>query len=67
MCQRDAVYTDLMKALTILRIVDDKTPKTKVFHAMWLLETKQLKVGFNINVSPTEIERYYCVAHKTLS
>lgn len=50
-CQRVAVYTDLLRALHILRIIDEKTQKPKIFYAMWLLETKQLKVGYNINVS----------------
>lgn len=50
MTQRVAVYEDLYRALGILRIIDDKTPTSRVFHAMWLLENKKLKSGFNINV-----------------
>lgn len=48
--QRLAVYEDLQRALRMLRIVDDKTAQPNVFHAMWLLENRRLKSGFNINV-----------------
>lgn len=48
--QRKAVYEDLLSALHTMRIVNGKTPTANVFHAMWLLENKQLALGFNINV-----------------
>lgn len=51
MSQRTAVYEDLKAALQIMHIINDKTPAANVFYAMWLLENKQLTVGFNINVS----------------
>lgn len=50
MTQRIAVYDDLLHALKIMRIVDEKTQKSRIFHAMWLLETKRLYLGYNINV-----------------
>ncbi|XP_019528560.2 TBC1 domain family member 7 [Aedes albopictus] len=49
MTQREAVYEDLLRALQVMRIVDDKTPKPKVLYAMWLLETKQLCLGYDLN------------------
>lgn len=55
MIQRIAVYQDLLKVLKTLRIIDDKTPKSKMFYAMWLLENKYLTVGFNFNVSTIPI------------
>lgn len=50
MTQREAVYDDLLRALQVMRIVDDKTPKPRVLYAMWLLETKQLCLGYDLNV-----------------
>lgn len=57
MTQREAVYEDLLRALQVMRIVDDKTPKPKVLYAMWLLETKQLCLGYDLNV------RHYLMIH----
>lgn len=51
MAQRVAVFDDLYRALRVLRIIDDKTLPSRVFHTMFLLENKKLKSGFNINVS----------------
>lgn len=50
MAQKNAVFEDLQHALKIMGIVDEKTSKSKVFHAMWLLENKRLQIGININV-----------------
>ncbi|XP_055630478.1 TBC1 domain family member 7 isoform X2 [Toxorhynchites rutilus septentrionalis] len=52
MTQREAVYNDLLRALHVIRIIDERTPKHKVLYAMWLLETKQLCLGFDLNESP---------------
>lgn len=57
--QLTAVYQDLLKALQIMRITSDgkdegtlvPMTKSKIFYAMFLLENKQLHLGFNINVS----------------
>ncbi|XP_053687845.1 TBC1 domain family member 7 [Sabethes cyaneus] len=49
MTQREAVYNDLQRALQVLRVVDEKTPKHRVLYAMWLLETKQLCLGYDLN------------------
>lgn len=57
--QRTAVYQDLLKALQIMRITTDSKDggttvtmaKSRIFYAMFLLENKQLHLGFNINVS----------------
>ena len=51
MIQRRAIYEDLHRALTIMKYIDEKTSKNKVFHAMWLLETKSLLTTVNIEVS----------------
>jgi hypothetical protein len=50
MTQRKAVYGDLLHALKVMRIIDEKTQKCRVFYAMWLLETKKLRLGLNINI-----------------
>uniref|UniRef100_A0A336N1M4 TBC1 domain family member 7 n=1 Tax=Culicoides sonorensis TaxID=179676 RepID=A0A336N1M4_CULSO len=53
--QRTAVYQDLLRALQIMRITSDSKDgtvtmsKSKIFYAMFLLENKQLHLGFNIN------------------
>lgn len=44
------VYEDLLRALKVLRLIDDKTSKSRIFYAMWLLENRKLKAGVNINV-----------------
>jgi len=54
--QRTQVYVDLLSALQIMRIIDDGKggvimQKSKIFYAMFLLENKQLHLGFNINTS----------------
>lgn len=56
--QLTAVYQDLVKALQIMRITTDSkdeettvtSSKSRTFYAMFLLENKQLHLGFNINV-----------------
>lgn len=48
--QRLAVYNYLLHALQVLRVVDETTAKSKIFYAMYLLENKNLKSGFNVNV-----------------
>lgn len=62
--QRTQVYQDLLKALQIMRIIDDGKggvimSKSKIFYAMFLLENKQLHLGFNINVSFFFTFRFY--------
>ena len=51
MTQRKDIYRDLRKALMVMRYIDEKTPKNRVFYAMWLLETRSLASGTNIYVS----------------
>ena len=55
--QRVAVYNDLLKALKIMRIVDETTPTSRVLYAMWLLEKKQLYLGRDITVSVQERQK----------
>jgi len=49
--QRTIIYQDLHRALVIMRIINETVTKAKVFHAMWLLENKQLYLGLNISHS----------------
>jgi TBC1 domain family member 7 len=49
--QKKEIYDDLQRALTCMGYIDEKTPKNRVFYAMWLLETRQLPTGMNIYVS----------------
>uniref|UniRef100_A0A1B0GMI1 TBC1 domain family member 7 n=1 Tax=Phlebotomus papatasi TaxID=29031 RepID=A0A1B0GMI1_PHLPP len=52
MTQRKAVYMDLLRALKMMRLVDEaKMPKSRIFYAMWLLETKRLQLGCNISTA----------------
>lgn len=51
MIQRQEVYDDLNNALRVMNIINDQTPTSNAFYAMWLLENKQLRLGLNINVS----------------
>uniref|UniRef100_A0A1B0CL08 TBC1 domain family member 7 n=1 Tax=Lutzomyia longipalpis TaxID=7200 RepID=A0A1B0CL08_LUTLO len=52
MIQRKAVYTDLLRALKIMKLIDEvKMPKSRILYAMWLLETKRLPLGCNISTS----------------
>lgn len=46
--QRRKEYFDLLHALQVMRIVDDKTPKPQMFLAMWLLQTGQLNYNTNL-------------------
>lgn len=46
--QRRKEYSDLLHALQVMRIIDDKTPKHQMFLAMWLLQTGQL--NYNVNL-----------------
>lgn len=50
MAQMSMVYEDLFRALKVLRLIDDKTSKSRIFYAMWLLEKRKLKPGINIHV-----------------
>lgn len=51
MSQKKEIFNDLTRALDVMRIVDEKTPKNIVFYAMWLLETRQLRNSTALNVS----------------
>lgn len=51
MQQKKETYEDLTRALEVMRYVDDRTPKSKVFYAMFLLETKKLSTSVNLYVS----------------
>lgn len=42
MMQRTEIFQISQRALKIMKYIDDKTPKNKVFYAMWLLEHKAL-------------------------
>lgn len=50
MQQKKETYDDLIRALEVMRYIDDRTPKSKVFYAMFLLETKKLNNYVNVNV-----------------
>lgn len=50
MNQKRDIYNDLQRALTVMKYIDEKTPRNRVFYAMWLLETRQLAKGTNIYV-----------------
>lgn len=64
--QLSAIYQDLIKALQIMRITTDNKDgattlamsKSKIFYAMFLLENKQLHLGFNINVNIFEYQKF---------
>ena len=51
MNQKRDIYNDLNHALEVMRYIDEKTPKNRVFYAMWLLEKRALARGTNIYVS----------------
>lgn len=51
LAQRTEVYDDLLRALQVMSIVNERTPVPNVFYAMWLLENRQLSLSANINVS----------------
>lgn len=50
MKQKKESYLDLLHALKIMRYIEDKTPQSQVFLAMFLLETRSLKAGINLGV-----------------
>lgn len=50
MTQRSEVYEDLLRALHVMNIVNDQTPISNTFYAMWLLENRQLSLSVNIKV-----------------
>lgn len=49
--QKKETYNDLIRALTVMRFIDDRTPRSKVFYAMWLLENRALANGTFIYVN----------------
>jgi len=53
MNQKKDIYNDLNRALEVMRYIDEKTPKNRVFYAMWLLETRALGNGVNIHRDAT--------------
>lgn len=50
LAQRTEVYDDLLRALQVMKVVNESTPVSNVFYAMWLLENRQLSLSPNINV-----------------
>lgn len=51
LAQRTEVYEDLLRALKVMNVVNERTPVPNIFYAMWLLENRQLSLSANINVS----------------
>ena len=51
MKQRKESFLDLLHALKIMKYIDEKTPQSQIFLAMFLLETRSLKAGINLGVS----------------
>lgn len=51
MNQKRDIYNDLQHALEVMKYTDEKTPRNRVFYAMWLLENRALASGTNIYVS----------------
>lgn len=54
--QRQYIYDDLLKAVQVLRIVDEQTPTARLFNAMHKLESKKLASTFNVNEDATFVE-----------
>jgi hypothetical protein len=55
MQQRRETYSDLLRAVQVMKYVDEKTPKSRTFYAMYLLETKKLTSSSNsLYVSQSE-------------
>ncbi|KAL7031653.1 hypothetical protein ACKWTF_007089 [Chironomus riparius] len=48
MQQKKETYEDLIRALDVMKYIDDRTPKSRVFYAMYLLETKKLNSSANL-------------------
>nr|CAI5828651.1 unnamed protein product [Callosobruchus analis] len=46
--QREQEYNDLLRALNVMRIVDQNTSKAHVFLAMWLLHTGNFTYDYNM-------------------
>lgn len=43
MDHKKEMYNDLKRALEVMKYIDEsKTPKNRIFYAMYLLETRQL-------------------------
>lgn len=57
--QKKETYDDLLRALEVMRYVDDKTPKSKIFYAMYLLEVRQLSNIACIHVSLMQNYHYF--------
>ena len=55
MQQKKETFEDLTKALEVMKYIDDRTPKSRVFYAMYLLETKKLNSSVNLYVSQVKI------------
>lgn len=49
--QKKEIYNDLYHALQIMRYIDEKTPRARVFYAMYLLQQNQLGSPMIIHVS----------------
>lgn len=54
MTQRTEIFQISQRALKIMKYIDEKTPRNKVFYAMWLLEHKALNHA-NLQVRNKEI------------
>lgn len=54
--QKRETYNDLYRALEIMRYIDNKSTKSRVFYAMYLLENRQLD-------SSNAIQIYVSFAH----
>ncbi|KAG5668456.1 hypothetical protein PVAND_016396 [Polypedilum vanderplanki] len=48
MQQKKEIYSDLLRALNVMKFIDEKTPRARIFYAMYLLETKKLNNSVNL-------------------
>lgn len=66
MCQRQQEYTDLLRALQVMRIASEQTLKPHLFLLMWLLETRKLKFDWNLQID-NELNRHLAsISHSLL-
>nr|CAD7266747.1 unnamed protein product [Timema shepardi] len=66
MQQREHEYKDLHRALQVIGLINDDTPKPQMYLLMWLLETGKLRFDWHAQIESDAYHNFLCIAKTVL-
>ncbi|KAL0281308.1 UNVERIFIED_CONTAM: hypothetical protein PYX00_002335 [Menopon gallinae] len=64
--QRTEVYEELVRALQVMKLINNDTPKPDLFLLMWLLETGQLKFDLNLQMDDMVFKGFTAISNSLI-